>query len=72
MPHKFQKQSKKVEIFTTSTYAIFAFTLKFSAQNLNFRFLILEVSKIVEWYIDFFETFVCMRVWEACGLAIGR
>jgi hypothetical protein len=37
MPHKFQNKLKKNEIFTTSTYAILASTLKFSAQNFNFK-----------------------------------
>jgi hypothetical protein len=36
MPRKFQKKSKKSEIFITSTYAIFAPTFKISAQNLIF------------------------------------
>jgi hypothetical protein len=36
MPHKFQKKLKKSEIFTTSTCAIFASTLKISAQNSDF------------------------------------
>jgi hypothetical protein len=36
MPHKFQKKSKQFEIFTTSRYAILAFTQKISAQNFDF------------------------------------
>jgi hypothetical protein len=36
MAHKFQKISKKFEIFTTSTYGIFASTMKISAQNFTF------------------------------------
>jgi hypothetical protein len=36
MPHKFQKNSKKSEIFTTSKYAILAYILKISAQNFDF------------------------------------
>jgi hypothetical protein len=32
----FKKKSKRFEIFTTSTYATFASTLKISAQNFDF------------------------------------
>jgi hypothetical protein len=46
MPHKFLKKLKKIEIFTTSTYAILASTLKISAQNLIFDPYI-EVSKLL-------------------------
>jgi hypothetical protein len=31
----------------------------------------LEVSKTADMYIDFFETFMYMRAWGACGLALG-
>jgi hypothetical protein len=36
IPHKFLNKSKKSEIFTTSTYATLASTLKISAQNFDF------------------------------------
>jgi hypothetical protein len=36
MPHKFQFFKKKSEIFTINTCAIFASTLKISAQNSDF------------------------------------
>jgi hypothetical protein len=36
MPHKYFFKSKKSEIFTTSTYATLASTLKISAQNFDF------------------------------------
>ena len=36
MPHNYFFKSEKFKIFTTSTYAIFAFTLKISAQNFDF------------------------------------
>jgi hypothetical protein len=29
------------------------------------------VSKAVEWFINYFESFMCMRAWGACGLALG-
>jgi hypothetical protein len=44
MLHKFQKNSKEFEIFTTSTYAILASTLKISAQFFYFRPLIKDVK----------------------------
>jgi hypothetical protein len=31
----------------------------------------LEVSKGAKWYINFFELFVCIQAWGACGLANG-
>jgi hypothetical protein len=49
MPHKFQKKKKKkLEIFTTSTYAILASTLKISAQKIIFFYPISEVSKTAD------------------------
>jgi hypothetical protein len=29
------------------------------------------VSKTAEWYIDFFESLMCMRAWGGWGLALG-
>jgi hypothetical protein len=56
MAHKFQKKSKKSEIFTTITYSILASTIKKLA-----NFFIFcppsEVSKIAEGYVYFFESY---------------
>jgi hypothetical protein len=68
MAHNFFLNKNKIEIFTTSTYSIPASTIKISA---NF-FLFdppSEVSKIVERYIYFFESYMHMRIEGAWGMA---
>jgi hypothetical protein len=68
MAHKFQKKLKKSEMFTKSTYSIRASTIKFSANFLLFDPL-LEVSKIAERYVYFFESYMHMRIEGAWGMA---
>jgi hypothetical protein len=68
MAHTFQKELKKSEISTTSTYSILASTIKLSAKNLTF-WPPSKVSKIPEGYVYFFEIYVHMRVGRAWGMA---
>jgi hypothetical protein len=42
-------------------------TIKISAQIFNFWPSIRGVKE----YVNIFDTYVCMRTWEACGLASG-
>ena len=70
MPHKF-KENKKELRFLQQLYMLSLHLLKKNQLKIMIFNPYLEVSKIVEWYIDFLKSFICMQTWGACGLAFG-
>jgi hypothetical protein len=65
MTHKFQKFQKKFQIFITSTYSIFALTIKISANFLTFWHPIRGPKD--RWRVCYiFETLLHMKVEGAC------
>jgi dihydroneopterin aldolase len=58
----FKKKLEKLEIYTTSTYAILASTLKKLAQKFNFRTLIRRCQRLLNGILTFLKH-LC-----ACGL----
>ena len=71
MPHKFKKNQKNLR-FLPQVYMLSLHLLK----KFQLKILIFDpyskVSKTTKWYINLFESFMCMWAWGACGLALGK
>jgi hypothetical protein len=70
MLHKFLKHRKILKFLPQVHMLSLHLLKKFQLKILIFD-PISEVSKTIDWYIDFFEIFMCMWAWGACGLALG-